>query len=103
MDETHYKNWTQLISNLTSSDIKVLTYINPLISNISERGTPYKHNYYEEALNNNYPVRNGDGTVWTGYSDSILTDLSNPSAYQWMKEMIINVSLTHLPLFLLLI
>ena len=91
VDETHYKNWTGLISELGSRGIKVLTYINPLVSNVSQRGTPYRHNYYQEALEEGFAVRNGDGTVWTGYSDSLLIDLSNPLAYQWMKNMIVNV------------
>ena len=68
-----------------------MTYINPLLSNVSQRETPYRHNYYREALEEGFAVRNGDGTVWTGYSDSLLVDLSNPSAYQWMKNMIVNV------------
>ena len=91
MDDSHYPNWRQLIANLSSAGVKVLTYINPLISNVSDRGTPYKHNYYQEALDNNYAVRNGDGSVWTGYSNSLLVDLSNPAAYNWMKDIIVNV------------
>ncbi|CAI8036967.1 Sulfoquinovosidase [Geodia barretti] len=90
VDESHYQNWTGLISELASRGIKVLTYINPLLSNVSQRETPYRHNYYREALEEGFAVRNGDGTVWTGYSDSLLVDLSNPSAYQWMKNMIVN-------------
>ena len=70
VDSSHYQNWTQLISDLNSRGIRVLTYINPLISNVSKRGTPYKHNYYKEALDSGYAVRNQDGSVWTGYSDS---------------------------------
>jgi alpha-glucosidase len=89
VDSNHYPNWTQLISHLNSTGVKVLTYINPLVSNVSERGTPYNHNYYKEALDNGYAVWNRDGSVWTGYSNSILTDLSNPSAYQWMKNIIV--------------
>ena len=92
VDSNHYPNWTQLISHLNSTGVKVLTYINPLVSNVSERGTPYNHNYYKEALDNGYAVWNRDGSVWTGYSNSILTDLSNPSAYQWMKNIIVKVS-----------
>lgn len=91
VDSTHYPNWTGLISQLNSKGIKTLTYINPLLSNVSQRRTPYQHNYFEEALESGYVVKKQDGTVWTGYSNSTLVDLSNPTAYQWMVNIIIKV------------
>ena len=81
-----------MISQLNSQGIKTLTYINPLLSNVSQRGTPYQHNYYEEAIDKGYAVKTQDGSVWTGYSNSIQIDLSNPAAYNWTLNMIIDVS-----------
>ena len=96
MDSTYYSNWTNLISGLASKGIKTLTYINPLFSNVSLRGTPYQHNYYEEGLEKGYFVRKSDGSVWMGYSNSTLADLSNSATYQWMVDMIVQVgTLTH--------
>ena len=97
MDSSHYTNWTNLISDLASKGIKTLTYINPLFSNVSLRGTPYQHNYYEEGLTKDYFVHQSDGSVWTGYSNSTLADLSNSAAYQWMVDMIVQVCLSALP------
>ena len=94
VDSSHYTNWTNLIANLSSTGIKTLTYINPLFSNVSLRGTPFKHNYYEEGLANDYFIRNHDGSVWLGYSNSTQADLSNPAAYQWMVDMIVQVGKT---------
>lgn len=91
VDSTHYPNWTNLIATLGSKGIKTLTYINPLLSDVTKRGTPYNHNYYQEAMEKGYFVRNGDGSVWTGYSNSSLVDLSNPEAYQWLMNIIIKV------------
>ena len=91
VDSAHYPNWTGLISQLNSKGIRTLTYINPLFSNVSQRGTPYQHNYFEEALENGYVVKRQDGSVWTGYSNSTLVDLSNPEAYQWMVNIIVKV------------
>ena len=92
MDSTHYPNWTNLISELASKDIKTLTYINPLFGNVSLRGTPYHHNYYEEGLKGDYFVRqSADGSVWKGYSNSTLADLTNPLTYEWMVDMIVQV------------
>ena len=92
VDSAHYPNWTDLISELASKNIKTLTYINPLFGNVSLRGTPYRHNYYEEGLENGYFVHQStDGSVWRGYSNSTLADLTNPMAYEWMVDMIVQV------------
>ena len=87
VDSTHYPNWTNLVSSLCSSNIRTLTYINPLLSNVTERGTPYHRNMYAEALVNNFAVKKS-GEVWTGYGDSILVDLTNPDAVAWFKDII---------------
>lgn len=91
VDSTHYPNWTLLVSQLQSKGIKVLTYINCMLSDVSHRGTPYKHNYFKEAIQEGYFVRNADGSMWTGYSNSSMVDLTNPKAYQWMVDIIVNV------------
>lgn len=39
-----------------------------------------------------YFVRHGEGgEVWSGYSNSSLLDISNPQAYQWTLNMIVEV------------
>ena len=91
VDSSYYSNWTNLISDLASKGIKTLTYINPLFSNVSLRGSPYRHNYYDEGLAKNYFIRKSDGSFWKGYGNSTLADLSNPETYQWMVEMIVQV------------
>ena len=63
-----------------------------MLSDVSHRGTPYAHNYFQEALQEGYLVHNADGTVWTGYGNSSMVDLTNPKAYQWMVDIIVNVS-----------
>ena len=94
VDSTHYPNWMDLISHLQAENITVLTYINALLSDVSERGTPFQHNYWQEAIDNDYFVRNGSGDVWVSYTKASLVDLSNPSAYKWYKEIIIQVKFT---------
>ena len=80
-----------MIATLNSRGIKTLTYINCMLSDVSKRGTPYQHNYYTEALEKGYLVRNADGSVWRGYSNSTMVDLSNTEAYQWMVNIIVKV------------
>ncbi len=38
VDDTHYPGWTQFVADLRSKGIRTLTYINPLFSNVSQRG-----------------------------------------------------------------
>lgn len=57
MDSTHYPNWTDLIANLLGKGIKTLTYINCMLSDISQRGTPYHHNYFKEGAEKGYLVK----------------------------------------------
>lgn len=71
----------------------MLTYINALLTDVSERGTPYHHNYWQEAISKDYFVKDGSGDVWVGYTKGSLVDLSNPNAYNWYKEIIIEVNL----------
>ena len=91
MDATHYPDWKNFIAKLQAENITMLTYINALLSDVSERGTPYQHNYWKEAIDNDYFVRDGSGDVWVGYTKASLVDLSNPKAYSWYKEIIIQV------------
>ena len=93
MDSVHYPDWKNFIANLQAENITVSTYINALLSDVSGRGTPFQHNYWQEAIDNNYFVRNGSGDVWVGYTKASLVDLSNPDAYSWYKEIIIQVKL----------
>lgn len=80
-----------MIGSLQSMGIKTLTYINPMLTNISKRGTPYQRNYYQEAIDNHYFVLDGSGNMWAGYSNSSIVDLSNTEAFNWFMEIIIEV------------
>ncbi len=58
---------------------------------ILSKGSPFHHNYYEEGLEKDFFIRTSSGQVWTGYSNATLLDLTNPSAYQWMVDIIAEV------------
>ncbi len=94
VDNRHYPKWTELIGDLLSKGIRTLTYINPLFSNVTLRGTPYTHNYFEEGLKNDYFIKVEDGSVWSGYGNSSMVDLiSQKKAYEWMINIITEVPL----------
>lgn len=76
---------------MNEKGIRVITYINPLVINVTNRGTPYHHNYYDEGMSKGYFVHDNNGKPWTGYSNSCLVDLTNSEAYDWFKNMIIEV------------
>ena len=92
MDLTHYPGWEELIASLNLKGIRMLVYLNPMLVNISMRGTPFIHNYYVEAIEHGYAVRNPDGSLWSGYNDAIMVDLTNPNALEWMKQIIAKVN-----------
>ena len=79
------------MASLQSLGIRTLTYVNCMLSDVSQRGTPYQHNYFKEALEKKYVVRNSDGSVWTGYNGTMV-DISNPAAYNWLKDIIVKVA-----------
>ena len=54
-------------------------------------GTPFQHNYYSEGLEKGYFVKHHNGSVWKGYSDAVLLNISNTQAYDWMVNIIANV------------
>lgn len=56
-----------------------------------DAGTPFHHNYYREGMERGYFVKTQGGSVWSGYSDSALLDISNPQAYRWMVDIIAEV------------
>ncbi len=93
VDSSHYPKWTELIGDLLSKGIRTLTYINPLLSNVTLRGTPYTHNYFEKGLKKGYFIKLEDGSVWSGYGNSSMVDLSQLKAYEWMINIITKVYL----------
>lgn len=80
---------------LLNQGIRVMTYINPLLINVTDRGTPFQHNYYDEGMSQDYFVKTSNGKVWSGYSNSCIVDLTKTQAYNWLKNMIIKVRYNH--------
>ena len=93
LDRQHYPDWESLVKLLQQNNVRLLTYINPLLNNVSLRGTPYQHNYFEEAMQQGLFIRHGpEGKTWKGYSNSSMADFTNPQSYHMYKDIIINVS-----------
>jgi alpha-glucosidase (family GH31 glycosyl hydrolase) len=95
----HYPGWQQMVDSWrTEMDTRVLTYISPFFSNPTNftSSNSLRHNFYSEGMQNGYFVKHPDGSVYTLFSLSIefaMVDLTNPSAWNWMKNIIINQSI----------
>lgn len=97
LDATHYPDWDGMVASLAARGVAVTAYINPMLVNVSARGTPFTRNLYAEALAAGYLVRtgcnsgsgsSGSGSVWVGYSNASLVDLRNPAAVSWLTAVI---------------
>ncbi len=91
LDAERYPDWDVLCSELQKKDIAVLSYINPFLVDISEKGS-HKRNLLAEAREKGFLVRNQKGEPYPIQNTSFfayLLDLSNPQACEWMKNVIV--------------
>lgn len=82
-DETLYPHLREIIQKLRSEGVRFLGYINTFL----KEGTPY----FLEAAAKGFLVRRKSGKVYLIKSTTFnagIVDLTNPSAYQWYKELI---------------
>lgn len=92
LDKTRYPRWKEMVSTLESRNIRVMGYINPYVHELDAAGKKdYRRNLSQEAIDQNYLVRNSDGTFATTGGENFLAyivDVTNPSARKWYKEVI---------------
>ncbi|MCA9772408.1 MAG: alpha-glucosidase, partial [Myxococcales bacterium] len=90
LDPARYPDWDPLVADLAADGVRMLTYINPFLVDVSERGD-FDRNLYAEALAQDYLVKDTEGQVIlipnTSFS-AALVDLTNPDARAWMKDVI---------------
>lgn len=86
LDTALYPGYHEMVSELREKNIRVLTYINPFLSN-----APGHDSQFNEALQNGYLVKQHDGSPYliknTNFSAGLI-DLSNPHACEWIKFII---------------
>lgn len=90
LDQRQYAGWDALVADLAAKRIKVLTYFNPALVDVTDK-PHYRRNLFREAADRDYLVRNRSGKVelvqMTSFSAG-LVDLTNPAACEWYKEII---------------
>lgn len=91
LDRNHYQGWNFLLSTLDDNNIQVMTYINPFLVDVSDNFNHTK-NYFIEAEAQGYLIKTPQKKTYlipnTSFSAG-LVDLTNPEAYQWLKQIII--------------
>ena len=90
LDRARYPAWERLVADLKREGIRVMTYINPFLADVSEK-QGHRRNLFAEAKKEGYLVKTRDGKPYmirnTSFSAALI-DLSNPKAQIWTKEII---------------
>lgn len=93
LDEDHYAQWDELVADLEAQNIRVLTYVNPSLSEDSGKASAARggRDLYTEAASAGYLALAADGTVLDadqhGFTAASI-DLSNPEAREWFAQVI---------------
>jgi alpha-glucosidase (family GH31 glycosyl hydrolase) len=91
LDEDHYPDWNLLRVKLEERDVRLMTYVNPLLADDVANKENYRRNLFAEAERNGYLVENGSGEPYriltTDFSVGFV-DLTNPEARAWMESVI---------------
>ena len=91
LDRDHYPDWGSLRESLKKRNIRLMTYINPLLCDDAAQKKNYRRNLFQEAAKNGYLVKNEDGEPYRITISSFaaaLVDLTNPEARTWIKDII---------------
>jgi alpha-glucosidase len=90
LNQAAYPEWSTLVSDLRKRGIRVMTYVNPYLVDVS--GQPeFKRNLYAEAQDHGYLVKNPDGKTHlttSGTFSAGIVDLTNARAVRWYKAVI---------------
>jgi alpha-glucosidase (family GH31 glycosyl hydrolase) len=89
LNPQRYPGWEQMVSDFRKLGIRVLTYVNPMLTN---SGVPAgERNLYAEAASRGYLVRTRAGDPYLldqgGFSSGVV-DLSDPGARRWMRGVL---------------
>ena len=90
LDQTAYPGWQDMVSELAKDGVRILTYVNPFLVDVTEK-EHYKRSLFAEAEKAGYLVKKSDGKSYlienTSFSSGLL-DLSNAAARRWMVDVI---------------
>jgi alpha-glucosidase (family GH31 glycosyl hydrolase) len=90
LDTERYPGWGAFRESLARDGVRVMTYINPYLVDVTEKKN-HRRDLYTEARRKGYVVKKRDGSpypITITYFDAALVDLTNPAARAWIKDII---------------
>lgn len=91
LDPQRYPDWAGLRADLERDGIRLMSYVNPFLVDVSERDEPCQRNLYQEAAQAGYLVKKQDGSPYlvqnTSFSAAMI-DLTHPDACRWFKDVL---------------
>ncbi|MEE2752168.1 MAG: alpha-glucosidase [Myxococcota bacterium] len=91
LDSVRYPDWDGLREELVAEGVRVMSYVNPFLVDVSEREQGCQRNLFLEARENGYLVRQADGSPYLVQNTSFsaaMVDLTHPDARTWLKEVL---------------
>ena len=96
LDRDHYPDWDEDRERLSSEDIRLMSYINPFLVDLSEKRN-VRRDLFAEAVRLGYLVKKADGEPYpighTSFS-TYMVDFTHPDARVWFKQIIAEQVLT---------
>ncbi|KAL7097725.1 hypothetical protein ACP275_10G161300 [Erythranthe tilingii] len=90
VDSNRYSGWKQLIDDLSSEHIKVMTYCNPCLTPMGEKRN-VRRNLFEEAVKSDILVKDSEGGIYmvpnTAFDVGML-DFTHPKTASWFKQIL---------------
>jgi alpha-glucosidase len=90
LNEEQYPGWDALVDDLGMRGIRMFTYVNPFLVDVSQQSF-FTRNLYAEALSRGFLVKDEQGmpyAITNTTFDAGLLDLSNPDALTWFEQII---------------
>lgn len=90
-DRNDYPDFEKLVKEFQNDGVRTLGYINPFLTDVSNKENYNGRNLYKEAIKGGYFLKDSSGKAIimdNGGFDAGLIDLSNPAAWNWIKEVI---------------
>ena len=90
LNHQRYPGWKEMVADFADDGIRVMTYINPHVADLSSIA-PQQRPIFAEGVRKGFFVKNQDGEPYLKGSPEYrfaLVDFTNPDAWAWYKSII---------------
>jgi len=91
LDPIRYPGWDELRDELATDGVRLMSYVNPFLVDVSEREQGCQRNLFAEAQEKGYLVCHADGTPYLVQNTSFsaaMVDLTHPEGRAWLKDVL---------------